>query len=213
MAEKIIRSGIVLAGGRSQRMGVDKANLKFHDKSLLAHITSTLSEIEQLEEICIVKANRQQLPNDLTVDISTVIVEDEISGEGPLIGIAAGLKATKGNICFIVAVDMPWIQPSLLLYLSQVLETAIINRPDKNIMWVLPESSHLQPLCSVMHRNALPIIETAISNSVRAPGRLVKELNAIKVTRDKWITYDPNELSFRDLDTPADLNRALTEKA
>jgi molybdopterin-guanine dinucleotide biosynthesis protein A len=107
MAEKIIRSGIILAGGRSRRMGVDKANLKFHDKSLLAHVTSTLSTIERLEEICIVKANRQQLPNDLTVDIPTVIVEDEISGEGPLIGIAAGLKATKGNICFIVAVDMP----------------------------------------------------------------------------------------------------------
>jgi molybdopterin-guanine dinucleotide biosynthesis protein A len=64
-----------------------------------------------------------------------------------------------------------------------------------------------------MHRNALPIIERAISNSARAPGRLVKELNAIKITRDKWITYDPNELSFRDLDTPADLKRALIEKA
>ena len=63
-----------------------------------------------------------------------------------------------------------------------------------------------------MHRNALPIIEEAINNSVRAPGRLVEKLNAIKISRDEWITYDPDELSFRDLDTPADVKKALAEK-
>ena len=212
MSEKIIRSGIILAGGQSQRMGSDKANLKFRDKSLLAHVATTLSNIEQLNEICIVKADGQRLPDDLDVEISTVIVEDEISGEGPLVGIAAGLKAAEGSICFIVAVDMPWIQQSLLLYLAEILETANINQPEQNILWVLPESSHPQPLCSVMHRNALPVIEEAINNSVRAPGRLVEKLNAIKIPRNEWIAYDPNELSFRDLDTPADLKRALAEK-
>ena len=212
MTEKIIRSGIILAGGRSQRMGSDKASLPFHDKSLLAHVTSTLSKTKDLKEICIVKADGQQLPNDLNTKIPMVIVEDEISNEGPLIGIAAGLKATSADICFIVAVDMPWIQQSLLSYLSHILETAITKQSEKNILWVLPESSHPQPLCSVMHRNALPIIEEAIDNCVRAPGRLVKELNAIRVPREEWITYDPDELSFRDLDTPADLEKALKEK-
>jgi molybdopterin-guanine dinucleotide biosynthesis protein A len=212
MTEKIIRSGIILAGGRSQRMGSDKASLPFHDKSLLAHVTSTLSKTKDLKEICIVKADGQQLPNDLNAKIPMVIVEDEISNEGPLIGIAAGLKATSADICFIVAVDMPWIQQSLLSYLSHILETAITKQSEKNILWVLPESSHPQPLCSVMHRNALPIIEEAIDNCVRAPGRLIKELNAIRVPREEWITYDPDELSFRDLDTPADLEKALKEK-
>ena len=212
MTEKIIRSGIILAGGRSQRMGSDKASLPFHNKSLLAHVTSTLSKTKDLKEICIVKADGQQLPNDLNAKIPMVIVEDEISNEGPLIGIAAGLKATSADICFIVAVDMPWIQQSLLSYLSHILETAITKQSEKNILWVLPESSHPQPLCSVMHRNALPIIEKAIDNCVRAPGRLVKELNAIRVPREEWITYDPDELSFRDLDTPADLEKALKEK-
>ena len=212
MTAKIIRSGIILAGGRSQRMGSDKAGLTFRNKSLLAHVTSTLNKIKDLEEICIVKADGQQLPNDLNVELPTVIVEDEISNEGPLIGIAAGLKATSADICFIVAVDMPWIQQSLLSYLSHILETAITKQSEKNILWVLPESSHPQPLCSVMHRNALPIIEEAINNSVRAPGRLVEKLNAIKIPRDEWITYDPDELSFRDLDTPDDVKKALAEK-
>ena len=63
-----------------------------------------------------------------------------------------------------------------------------------------------------MHRNALPVIEEAIDNRVRAPGRLIKDLNAIRVPREDWIPYDPNELSFRDLDTPADLKKALTDK-
>ena len=212
MTKKIIRSGIVLAGGRSQRMGSDKANLKFRDKSLLAHVTSTLNTTKDLEEICIVKATGQQLPNDLEVKIPTLIVEDEISGEGPLIGIAAGLKATNADICFIVAVDMPWIQQSLLSYLAQILETAITQQSEKNTLWVLPESSHPQPLCSVIHRNALPIIEKAIDNHVRAPGRLTRDLNAIRVPREDWIPYDPDELSFRDLDTPADLKKALNDK-
>ena len=67
MTAKIIRSGIILAGGRSQRMGSDKAGLTFRNKSLLAHVTSTLNKIKDLEEICIVKADGQQLPNDLNV--------------------------------------------------------------------------------------------------------------------------------------------------
>lgn len=99
--------GVVLAGGRSRRMGTPKAGLDWHGVPLVAHVARTLGTALDGGPVVVVRAPGQDLP-ELPPDVA--VAEDAHEGGGPLQGLAAGLAALRGraDAAVVVATDQPF---------------------------------------------------------------------------------------------------------
>jgi molybdopterin-guanine dinucleotide biosynthesis protein A len=106
------RAAIVLAGGRSQRMGSPKATLEWHGSTLLRRAVGIVGRVVD-GPIVVVRAAGQELPS-LPPDVE--VVEDERDGRGPLQGIASGLAriGDRAAVVYVTGVDMPRLHPALI---------------------------------------------------------------------------------------------------
>ncbi|RLT38780.1 MAG: molybdenum cofactor guanylyltransferase [Chloroflexi bacterium] len=196
-------TGILLAGGRSRRMGHDKASMILDGQSLLQRAATALSAV--VEEIVIVGAPGAVLPA-VNAPCPLVHVEDPVEGEGPLVGIARGLEAARAPLAVVVGVDLPFLQPALLRLLLERLSAGI----ESGVRWVLPiADERAQPLCSAMARDALTILRARIEAGDRAPMAVADVLHATRLAEEDWRAADPDGLSFLDVDTPEDVAAAL----
>ena len=107
-------AGVVLAGGRSSRMGSSKAALEWHGSTLLRR---TVGILARFGPVVVVRAAGQSLPA-LPPDV--VVVDDPRAGKGPLQGIAAGLAAIGGRAeyAFVCATDLPFLHPAFVRRVS-----------------------------------------------------------------------------------------------
>jgi molybdopterin-guanine dinucleotide biosynthesis protein A len=105
-------AGIVLAGGRSTRMGTPKAALEWHGSTLL-HRTVSIVARATSGPVVVVRAPGQALPD---LPRGTLVVEDPREGNGPVQGIAAGLAALAGQAeaAFISSTDLPFLHPAFI---------------------------------------------------------------------------------------------------
>jgi molybdopterin-guanine dinucleotide biosynthesis protein A len=191
-------TGIVLAGGRSTRMGTDKASMALDGVPLLQRTVMVLSEVAA--EIVVVRSHQQVLP---AVESARpiAVVEDAIEGEGPLIGIAAGLRRASHDLALVVACDMPFLQPSLLRLL--------VERLAAGRRFVVPMyGGRPQPLCSAFRRDALPVLEAQIAAGVRRIMAVSDALEADRVTPEQWSAVDVNGRSFENVNTPEEFEAA-----
>src|SRR3954451_11022750 len=103
-------AGVVLAGGRSVRMGRPKATLEWHGSTLVRRLASLRARAFD-GPVVVVRAPGQALP-----ELPFEVVEDARRGQGPLQGIAAGLAALRGRaeVAFVTAVDAPDLDPAFV---------------------------------------------------------------------------------------------------
>ena len=183
-------AGFVLAGGRSSRMGQDKATLDWHGRPLLEHMTELLRQVANTVQV----VGRDKLP-------------DRHSNLGPLGGIATALDVTSVDHNLIVAVDLPLLTLDFLKYFKQRL--LLTQHP---LTACKLESGF--PLCLGVHKNLkdhLDIRMTRGDNSVRGFIRSVRcefvtdadltaagfspqlflNINTEDDYRDAWHTYKP----------------------
>lgn len=192
-------AAIVLAGGRSSRMGRDKAALVLDGETLLQRTASALARV--VDEIVIVRAPDQALP-PVVVAVPIIEAVDPIEGEGPLVGIAAGLDAVSGDDAIIVAVDMPFLEPALLRLLVERLR-------DGDHRWVVPiAEGRPQPLCSAIVGTALPVVRAHIAAGDRAPMAIGRDLNVLRLPEEQWSRVDPGGRSFVNVNTPEEFEAA-----
>lgn len=206
MAEADV-TAVILCGGRSSRMGRDKASIEFEGATLLQRTVTAAAEIAS--EVVLVRAPGQTLPA-VSAQCPVLTVEDAVAGEGPLYGMATGLAAAHGARCLLLGVDMPYLQPSLLRLLAEALRTGSGSR------WILPIAEmRPQPLCSAMALDALPVLRAHLAAGDRAPMAVAADLGMLRLNEEVWRAADPAGLSFVDVDTPEALEaaRALSDKA
>jgi molybdenum cofactor guanylyltransferase len=191
-------TGIVLAGGRSSRMGQDKAALAFEGRTLLQRTVDALSGVA--DEIVIVRAPGGRL-QPVESAARLVAVEDPVEGEGPLVGIAAGLAAATAPAALLVAVDMPLLRPALLRLLLRCL--------DAEHRWIVPvEDGRPHPLCSAIATDALPVVRAHLEAGDRAPMALAQDLGCYRMPREEWAVADRDGRSFVNVNTPEELEEA-----
>lgn len=99
-------AALVLCGGRSRRMGRDKASLEFGPERMLERMVRILSEA--VDEVWVVAREGQDVPADLRV------VRDPADGLGPLAGLASGLAAVEARRVFVTACDTPLLRPAFV---------------------------------------------------------------------------------------------------
>ncbi|MCL5987222.1 MAG: molybdenum cofactor guanylyltransferase [Actinobacteria bacterium] len=159
--EKI--SGIILAGGKSSRFGVNKAVQKTSSGKLLIEFV-----IEALSQFCneiIVAGSGSPFLDSLD---KVRIVNDEPGLKGPIAGMVSALRLAENNICAVVGCDMPFASPSLFRGLITTLEesAALICVP----RW----DDFLEPLHAVYSRKTLPMLMDFVEREGRSLTEFIK---------------------------------------
>lgn len=149
--KKLKATAIILAGGKSRRMGMDKSLLPYRGKSLISKI---VSEFQNTFEETIIVSNEKNKYNFPSIKE----ISDIYPGLGPLSGIHAGLKASKYQYIFVTACDMPYITDKIPSYLFKNIEGYDVV--------VLRSDNLLHPLCSFYSKNCLPFIEENLKNKI-----------------------------------------------
>ena len=185
-------TAIIMAGGESQRMGCDKANLVLGKQTLLQHVVSM---VQPLFPQLLVSVRQPR------TDIDLPQICDEYANAGPLAGLCAGLAQATTSWVFAVATDMPFVQPALIEYLAQ---------QRTGFQAVVPVvHGHPQPLAAFYSASCLETIQGLLSgagkHSLRAA---LEQLNVRYVDESELLVADPGLHSFFDLDTPQDLAMA-----
>ena len=190
-------SCIILAGGKSSRLGNDKVSETVGKKSLLQRVISCVSPLSN--DIIIVTAGEQTFP-ELVDGNRLRIINDIYPGKGPLGGIYTGLATSTSCYNLVVASDMPFLNQALLRYMVQL---------SANFDLVVPRVGNLaEPLHAVYTRDCLAPIEHMIKRGELKIHRLFNLVKVRYVEAEEIERYDPGHLSFFNVNTTADLKKA-----
>lgn len=178
------RAGFVLVGGRSFRMGRDKARLPYRGLTLLDHVAGEVRQA--VGSVWLVG------PPERYQDLAYPIIPDRYLDCGPAAGIHAALAADLAEWNLIVACDMPGVTAA---FLASLLEQA--QRAGRRGLLPFSPDGRPQPLCAVYHRACLPEFERALAEGRRKLIPLVASLDLAEfpVAEGGW---------FENLNTPAD---------
>lgn len=191
-------AGIVLAGGGSQRMGVDKCMLDLGGRTLLQRAIDSL-EVVADEVVAVTRPGRP--PPPLHSPGSLYHAVDSVTDGGPLVGILAGLEATSAPVAVAVACDLPFVRPELLRLL--------LDRVDAGARFVVPVyEGQPQLLCSAWRGDAAPLLRARVEAGDRAVHAMLDALDAELVPPEVWREVDPEGRSFVNVNTPEDLAEA-----
>lgn len=186
---------IILSGGKSSRMGKNKALLPIGEQLNIERIVSELKP--QFRDLILVTNDPE---NYRFLNLPTV--SDHYPGKGPLAGVHAGLQAASHEVNVIVACDMPFI--------SAELATAMIGHID-NYDAVVPVIDGKQhPLFSVFKKTCLALIEDRIVEDRLRMKHVLEELNVRYVTEEDFSMFDKKELQryFFNMNHPNEYEEA-----
>jgi molybdenum cofactor guanylyltransferase len=190
-------SGFVLAGGRSSRMGTDKAFLDFHGRTLLSRAMERLLAVTP--EVRIVgPATKFAAYGPVTEDI--------YSGRGPLGGIHAALTASRTELNVILAVDLPLVTESLLRFLVE-------QAAATEAMVTVPRvAGGYQPLCAVYRRAFASVAQRALESGNNKIDSLFATASTRVLEESELARFAFQPEMFENLNSPADLRRVNPEK-
>lgn len=189
-------AGIILAGGRSRRMGRDKALLPLpgdNQSTFISHQAALLAAF--CDEVVLVARNEEQAAHCVLPGVTVVI--DQVPEVGPLMGLYSGLRSMQATHALAVAVDMPFVQPALIAFL--------LSFPRDDALLVPVVDDVPQVLLSVYPRSLLPTIETCLHAGERGPRALLKAARVRYIEEEQLRQVDPQLRSFVNLNTPQDL--------
>jgi len=187
---------VIQAGGQSRRMGQDKALLPFLGKPLITRIWERTKSIA--DEI-IVTTNR---PEDYAF-LGLRLVPDLIPGRGALGGLWTALNAASQPLALVVACDMPFISSALLLAERDLL---LQTQADG----VVPHlEGGVEPFHAVYRRaTCLPAIHSAIESDKWRADAWFSQAKIVLMREEQIRQHDPELLSFSNVNTPEELQRA-----
>ena len=206
-------TGVILAGGKSRRMGQNKALLQLGADSLIEHVIRRMRRATD-ELLLITNAPAEYAHLGLPMH------NDIIPDTGALGGIYTGLMHASHDAVLCVACDSPFLQPKLLSYLVSVLGEYDAVMPytdnsDKKIGVRNPSyraytQMTLQTLCAVYAKSCLPIIEQMLNESDLRVHALQECANILTLAPEIWKIYDSEGHSFFNVNTPEDFEKAQT---
>lgn len=191
-------AGVVLAGGRSRRMGESKAAIDWFGTPLVARTASVLGSV--CDVVVVVAAEGQELP-DLPDGVS--IVRDEQDDQGPLQGMASGMRALPdADRVFVAATDMPWLHPEMVHELLASLDDADVAAPT--------HEGRVYPLTAAYRASMLAVIDGLLNAGERRARAAVDAApRAVLIP----VAQLPHPATLRNVNTPEELAQARQQAA
>lgn len=195
----------ILIGGRSSRLGRDKATVDLGGETLAQRAFQTVSKALPESRVTFVAANEAQFAIQAILAQGRFIF-DLVEGRGPLGGVHAALADTQTGWIFILACDYPFVSAELIKLLADAIN-------DEHGV-VLPEQAdgRLQPLCAFYKTAAArPVVQEIIDRPRMPPPlhEIVKELDPRTVKFSEYRHTPSAEIAFTNVNTPEELQAAL----
>ncbi len=208
------RSGIVLVGGRSSRLGTPKALIDLAGAPLVRHVLHAVAP--SCDEIVLVAAPPDAQPEELRVGLAREVERLERDGVrirvvhdtrphlGPVSGMATGLATARGDFAWVTACDVPFLAPALV---AALLERAGRDR-DADV--VVPRwRGYLEPLLAVYRTHAMAgHFAQQLADRVLKPTARFDRLTLTVVEESELRRLDPLGRSFVNVNAPEDLATA-----
>jgi molybdopterin-guanine dinucleotide biosynthesis protein A len=205
-----IAAGIVLAGGRSSRMGTAKAGLEWHGSTLLRRVTGLVARAVE-GPVVVVRAPGQTLP---ALASSIEVTEDPCEGLGPLQGVATGLTSIVGraDVAFVCSTDLPFLHPAFI--------RSVLRALDHGADIVLPVvRGYPQPLAAAYRALLGPAAAELVAAGQLRLTLLLDECEVIRLNEAELLSdpalaaVDPNLDSVVNLNEPAEYETARARAA
>ncbi len=188
---------IVLAGGKSSRLGRDKVRENLGAESLLQRVLHRISSLGN-EILVVIREETRPLP--LSLDIPVKLVTDVYPGRGALGGLYSGLLASNTQYNLVLGCDMPFLNLDLLRYILKVVEGFDVAVPRLG--------EFMEPLHAAYSRSCLAIIEPLVKRGLYPIYDFFPDVETRYVEADEINRFDPLHLSFLNINTEADLQKA-----
>ena len=185
----------IIAGGRSTRMGTDKAFVELNNKSLIEHVMAQAANLGQSETILIV--NRPELYAYLGLPMFGDVVPDK----GSLGGIYTAIYHSQCPYTLTLACDTPFVKPELLRFMI-----GLLSASDGPFDVIVPRvKQYPQGLHSIYSKECLaPIRERMDAERLHVIGFYPK-VRVRYVSEEEYAPYDPDGVSFFNINTPEEL--------
>lgn len=177
---------VILAGGKSSRMGQDKALMTLGEKRVIQYILETLSSV--FEEVYISGFHsRYQF-------LSNPVIEDEINEKGPMGGIYSALKYCEEDI-FVCSCDMPFVSKKLI--------EKILKKRDKEKISVVKYREKIYPVLGIYPYSVVEELRKSIDKEQLRMTSLLEDLEAHYINED-----EESEEVFLNINTPENFKKA-----
>ena len=180
--------GIILAGGKSSRMGKDKAFISNQGKMLINY---SLELVQNFCDPVLISANSSAYDS-----FNLPIIKDEFTGYGPIAGIYSSLKHAENNWNFVISCDTPLVS-------EEVVRRLIANLGDYNCV-VPTHNGHYEPLVALYNKSSLIKMELSIQNGIFKMKVLMDRLKTKFVDVSDLVGNDPD--LFRNINSPKDMD-------
>jgi molybdopterin-guanine dinucleotide biosynthesis protein A len=191
-------AAFILAGGKSTRMGTDKAFLELGDVTLLGHALDLATSVTARVFIIGDKEKFGKFGD---------VVEDVYRDRGPLGGIHAALAGSAAELNFMLAVDLPFVEKAFIEHLFSRAQTAAA------VVTVPHTGSGFQPLCAVYRKEFAGVAEKSLLAGRNKIDSLFAEVSTEMVSEHELVKAGFSVEMFRNLNTPADWKQAkITSK-
>lgn len=185
-------NAIILSGGESKRMGQPKAFLPLGESTFIEELIKTLTPL--VKEV-IISGNPEIYGN-----LGCKVVEDTYVQSGPLAGILAGLQASKTEWNFVLSVDSPFINATVINHLKQFIhqQDVVIAKTPERVM----------PLIGFYHKNSCKTIEQALKDKQYKVMQVLNTLNTEEILMDTQ-----QQTLLKNVNTPEDYKSQLQKVA
>lgn len=175
---------IILAGGKSSRMGQDKGLMPLNGKPMVQHVIDAAKTISP--DIILISNNAQYRQFGLPV------FQDEWTEKGPLAGIYTGLRNTSNGVNLVLSCDIPFVGTALLRHL--------VAAHGANDITIFGTEEKLHPLIGIYTTACLPVIEKKLrENQLKVTG--IFEHLSVRILPDNGFLPQ----NFRNINSPEDL--------
>lgn len=181
-------TAVILAGGKSTRMGFDKQFLRINEKRLMDSLVEELSEI--FDKIIVISNKPEKYRN-----VSYMVKEDIIPGKGPLSGIHSGLKNASSQYVYFIACDMPNVNLDYIRYMAEEIEDLEVHA------CITKFGEHMETLNAFYSKDIIEQIENNLSKGKRSIKHLLSDLKVHYIQEKKAREFSPNWEMFINLNT------------
>jgi len=191
-------TAIILAGGKNLRLGRNKALETIDGKSLIERVVESL---EPLANRILIVTSREQ-PDLSVIKQSARLVVDFYPDRGPLGGIYTGLSTSQSSHSIVVACDMPFLNAKLLQYMVELCGDfdAVVPRLGERMV---------EPLHAVYSKSCLDNMKAQLERNQLSINYFLNTVCVRYVERAECQRFDPQLLSFFNINYPSDLDKAI----